>query len=180
MDLSNMENDITVGPETELNFFKMKEEPSEVFEGLSKAQEYTLKQLTSGRSLSQIAKDFGVHFNTLSKITKTVAFVSALGKVNSCVETVTLAECREALSRIIRTSNNESVVVSAVKCLASLTPIISGSELYEAVKDEELSKSRAQEVLDRLGIERPGSIVANRAVERAVQIASKDMIKDGE
>ena len=54
--------------ENNKDFFTLREEPSEKFEGLSKSQELTIHYLTLGYSYSKIAKEiYGIHYCTLLK-----------------------------------------------------------------------------------------------------------------
>ena len=65
------------------DFFVLREQQSEVFPSLNKAQEIIIQQLALGKSYSYIAKNvFGVHYTTMIKQTKSLAFIQALTGVN--------------------------------------------------------------------------------------------------
>ena len=88
------------------DFFVLREQQSEVFPSLNKAQEIIIQQLALGKSYSYIAKNvFGVHYTTMIKQTKSLAFIQALTGVNKAKDVATLEEVRIVLSNIIRTQS---------------------------------------------------------------------------
>ena len=136
------------------DFFKLREEPSEKFEGLSKSQELTIHYLTLGYSYSKIAKEvFGIHYTTLLSTCKSINFVNALNKVNQAQDVLTLQEVKEKLSDIIRKSNNETVVIKACQTLINLGKTINVDQLAEIVQGNNITKEEARDILARLGIE---------------------------
>ena len=136
------------------DFFKLREEPSEKFEGLSKSQELTIHYLTLGYSYSKIAKEvFGIHYTTLLSNCKSINFVNALNKVNQAQDVLTLQEVKEILSDIIRKSNNETVVIKACQTLINLGKTINVDQLAEIVQGNNITKEEARDILARLGIE---------------------------
>lgn len=136
------------------DFFKLREEPSEKFEGLSKSQELTIHYLTLGYSYSKIAKEvFGIHYTTLLSNCKSINFVNALNKVNQAQDVLTLQEVKEKLSDIIRKSNNETVVIKACQTLINLGKTINVDQLAEIVQGNNITKEEARDILARLGIE---------------------------
>ena len=140
--------------ENNKDFFTLREEPSEKFEGINKAQEITIEYLTKGYSYSKIAKEvFGIHYTTLLSNCKSINFVNALNKVNQAQDVLTLQEVKEKLSDIIRKSNNETVVIKACQTLINLGKTINVDQLAEIVQGNNITKEEARDILARLGIE---------------------------
>lgn len=139
--------------ENNQNFFELRNEPSEIYTGLNKAQEIIIKELAKGKSYSYIAKNiFGVHYTTLKKECKSIRFVEVLSGINNAKEALTVEEIRMTLSRLVRTSNNENVVIQACKVLLSMNKSVTGVQLLEAIQEDNLSKEKAKEILESLGI----------------------------
>ena len=135
------------------DFFKLREEPSEKFEGLSKSQELTIHYLTLGYSYSRIAKEiYGIHYCTLLKDCKSLNFCNCLNKVNQSQETLTLQEVKQVLSDIIRKENNDNVRIKACQTLIGLSRTINIDQLAEIVQGNDMTQSEARETLERLGI----------------------------
>lgn len=137
-----------------MDFYVLREQPSEVFPNLNKAQEIIIQQLAMGKSYSYIAKKvFGVHYTTLMKQTKSIAFIQVLTGVNNAKEVITLEEVRIALTNIVKTSNNENAVINAAKVLLSIGKTITIDQIAESLSEEEKTQERAREILEKLGIE---------------------------
>ena len=139
--------------ENNKDFFKLREEPSEKFEGLSKSQELTIHYLTLGYSYSKIAKEiYGIHYCTLLKDCKSLNFCNCLNKVNQSQDTLSLQEVKQVLSDIIRKENNDNVRIKACQTLIGLSRTINIDQLAEIVQGNEMTQSEAKETLERLGI----------------------------
>ena len=135
------------------DFFKLRGQQSEVFNGCNVAQEITIKHLLEGKSYSYIAKNiFNIHYTTLMNNCKSIAFISALGQANDSVETITLELCRKKLTEIIRTSNNENAILKAIQIMQNFGTSVKIEEIANAVKVQNDNKEEAQAILDRLGI----------------------------
>lgn len=136
------------------DFFVLREQQSEVFPELNKAQEIIIQQLALGKSYSYIAKNvFGVHYTTMIKQTKSLAFIQALTGVNKAKDVATLEEVRIVLSNIIRTSNNENAIINSCKVLISMGNLVTADELAKSIKDDEMNTQKAKEILRSLGLD---------------------------
>ena len=120
--------------------------------GLNEAQRVIITKLATGYSLSRIAREFNVHYETLKKETKSLAFIEKLNNVNSLKENLTMEEVREALSRIVRESSNENAVINAAKVLISMAHTVTSDQLYDCIVSEEVNKAKAHELLVKMGI----------------------------
>ena len=135
------------------DFFTLREEPSEKFEGLSKSQELTIHYLTLGYSYSKIAKEiYGIHYCTLLKDCKSLNFCNCLNKVNQSQDVLTLQEVKQVLSDIIRKENNANIRIKACQTLIGLSRTINIDQLAEIVQGNDMNQSEARETLERLGI----------------------------
>ena len=135
------------------DFFKLREEPSEKFEGLSKSQELTIHYLTLGYSYSKIAKEiYGIHYCTLLKDCKSLNFCNCLNKINQSQDVLTLQEVKQVLSDIIRKENNANIRIKACQTLIGLSRTINIDQLAEIVQGNDMNQSEARETLERLGI----------------------------
>ena len=135
------------------DFFTLREEPSEKFEGLSKSQELTIHYLTLGYSYSKIAKEiYGIHYCTLLKDCKSLNFCNCLNKVNQSQDVLTLQEVKQVLSDIIRKENNANIRIKACQTLIGLSRSINIDQLAEIVQGNDMNQSEARETLERLGI----------------------------
>ena len=136
-----------------VDFFTLREEPSEKFEGLSKSQELTIHYLTLGYSYSKIAKEiYGIHYCTLLKDCKSLNFCNCLNKINQSQDVLTLQEVKQVLSDIIRKENNDNVRIKACQTLIGLSRTINIDQLAEIVQGNDMTQSEARETLERLGI----------------------------
>ena len=139
--------------ENNKDFFTLREEPSDKFEGLSKSQELTIHYLTLGYSYSKIAKEiYGIHYCTLLKDCKSLNFCNCLNKVNQSQDILTLQEVKQVLSDIIRKENNANIRIKACQTLIGLSRTINIDQLAEIVQGNEMTQSEARETLERLGI----------------------------
>ena len=136
------------------DFFVLREEQSELFPSLNKAQEIIIQQLALGKSYSYIAKNvFGIHYTTMIKQTKSLAFIQALTGVNKAKDVATLEEVRVVLTNIIRTSNNLNATINACRVLISMGSLVTADELAESIKEDEMNLQKAKEILRSLGLE---------------------------
>lgn len=136
------------------DFFVLREQQSEVFPSLNKAQEIIIQQLALGKSYSYIAKNvFGVHYTTMIKQTKSLAFIQALTGVNKAKDVATLEEVRIVLSNIIRTSSNENAIINSCKVLISMGNLVTADELAKSIKEDEMNLQKAKEILRSLGLD---------------------------
>ena len=136
------------------DFFVLREQQSEVFPSLNKAQEIIIQQLALGKSYSYIAKNvFGVHYTTMIKQTKSLAFIQALTGVNKAKDVATLEEVRIVLSNIIRTSNNENAIINSCEVLISMGNLVTADELAKSIKEDEMNVQKAKEILRSLGLD---------------------------
>lgn len=133
-------------------FFTMDNTNSEVFPELTQLQEYIIKEVAQGRTISSIAKELGVHFTTISRRTKSLAFVNALHDVNNAKADITQEVCRQRLMQIVRTSQNESATIRAIQVLLTSFKNITLDELAEVVADEQNSQAKARQILKDLGL----------------------------
>ena len=133
-------------------FFEMDRTPSQVFPELTQLQEYIIKEMAKGRTISSIAKELGVHFTTISRRTKSLAFVNSLHEVNSAKADITQEVCRQRLMQIVRTSQSDSAVIRAIQVLLTSFKSITLDELAEVVADEENSQAKARQILKDLGL----------------------------
>ena len=133
-------------------FFEMDNAASTVFPELSQLQEYIIKEMSKGRTVTSIAKELQVHYTTISRRMKTIAFVNALNQTNNAKSELTLELCRDRLLKIVRTSQNEQAVIKAVHELVTLFKHITLDELAQALTDETKSQEQAKKLLEDLGL----------------------------
>ena len=133
-------------------FFEMDNTPSEVFPELTMLQEYIIKEMAKGRTVTSIAKEMGVHVTTIQRRMKTIAFVNALNQTNNAKAELTLELCRDRLVKIVRTSQNEQACIKAVHELVTLFRHITLDELAQALTDETKSQEQAKKLLEDLGL----------------------------
>lgn len=133
-------------------FFEMDNTPSEVFPELTLLQEYIIKEMAKGRTVTSIAKEMGVHVTTIQRRMKTIAFVNALNQTNNAKAELTLELCRDRLLKIVRTSQNDQSVIKAVHELVTLFKHITLDELAQALVDETKSQEQAKKLLEDLGL----------------------------
>ena len=133
-------------------FFEMDDAQSEVFPELTMLQEYIIKEMAKGRTVTSIAKEMGVHVTTIQRRMKTIAFTNALNQTNNAKAELTLELCRDRLVKIVRTSQNEQAVIKAVHELVTLFRHITLDELAQALTDETKSQEQAKKLLEDLGL----------------------------
>ena len=133
-------------------FFEMDNTPSKVFPELTMLQEYIIKEMAKGRTITSIAKEMGVHVTTCQRRMKSIAFVNALNQTNNAKAELTLELCRDRLLKIVRTSQNDQSVIKAVHELVTLFKHITLDELAQALTDEDKSKEHAKQLLEDLGL----------------------------
>ena len=133
-------------------FFEMDHTPSKVFPELTMLQEYIIKEMAKGRTVTSIAKELQVHVTTCQRRMKTIAFVNALNQTNNAKAELTLELCRDRLLKIVRTSQNDQSVIKAVHELVTLFKHITIDELAQALTDEDKSKEHAKQLLEDLGL----------------------------
>ena len=133
-------------------FFEMDNTPSKVFPELTELQEYIIKEMAKGRTVTSIAKEMGVHVTTIQRRMKTIAFVNALNQTNNAKAELTLELCRDRLLKIVRTSQNDQAVIKAVHELVTLFKHITLDELAQALTDETKSQEQAKKLLEDLGL----------------------------
>ena len=133
-------------------FFEMDNTPSKVFPELTMLQEYIIKEMAKGRTVTSIAKEMGVHVTTIQRRMKSIAFVNALNQTNNAKAELTLELCRDRLLKIVRTSQNDQSVIKAVHELVTLFKHITLDELAQALTDEDKSKEHAKQLLEDLGL----------------------------
>lgn len=133
-------------------FFEMDNTPSKVFPELTMLQEYIIKEMAKGRTVTSIAKEMGVHVTTIQRRMKTIAFVNALNQTNNAKAELTLELCRDRLVKIVRTSQNEQACIKAVHELVTLFRHITLDELAQALTDETKSQEQAKKLLEDLGL----------------------------
>ena len=133
-------------------FFEMDNTPSKVFPELTELQEYIIKEMAKGRTVTSIAKEMGVHVTTIQRRMKTIAFVNALNQMNNAKNELTLELCRDRLVKIVRTSQNEQACIKAVHELVTLFRHITLDELAQALTDETKSQEQAKKLLEDLGL----------------------------
>lgn len=133
-------------------FFEMDNAASTVFPELTKLQEYIIKEMAKGRTVTSIAKEMGVHVTTIQRRMKTIAFVNALNQMNNAKNELTLELCRDRLVKIVRTSQNEQACIKAVHELVTLFKHITLDELAQALTDETKSQEQAKKLLEDLGL----------------------------
>ena len=133
-------------------FFEMDNTPSKVFPELTMLQEYIIKEMSKGRTVTSIAKEMGVHVTTIQRRMKSIAFVNALNQTNNAKAELTLELCRDRLLKIVRTSQNDQSVIKAVHELVTLFKHITLDELAQALTDEDKSKEHAKQLLEDLGL----------------------------
>ena len=133
-------------------FFEMDNTPSEVFPELTLLQEYIIKEMAKGRTVSSIAKELQVHYTTIQRRMKSIAFVNALNQTNNAKAELTLELCRDRLVKIVRTSQNEQACIKAVHELVTLFRHITLDELAQALVDETKSQEQAKKLLEDLGL----------------------------
>ena len=133
-------------------FFEMDNAPSKVFPELTELQEYIIKEMAKGRTVTSIAKEMGVHVTTIQRRMKTIAFVNALNQTNNAKSELTLELCRDRLLKIVRTSQNDQAVIKAVHELVTLFRHITLDELAQALTDETKSQEQAKKLLEDLGL----------------------------
>ena len=133
-------------------FFEMDNTPSKVFPELTLLQEYIIKEMAKGRTVTSIAKEMGVHVTTIQRRMKTIAFTNALNQTNNAKAELTLELCRDRLVKIVRTSQNDQSVIKAVHELVTLFKHITLDELAQALTDETKSQEQAKKLLEDLGL----------------------------
>ena len=133
-------------------FFEMDNAASTVFPELTKLQEYIITEMAKGRTVTSIAKELQVHYTTINRRMKSIAFVNALNQTNNAKAELTLELCRDRLVKIVRTSQNEQAVIKAVHELVTLFKHITLDELAQALTDEDKSKEHAKQLLEDLGL----------------------------
>ena len=133
-------------------FFEMDNTPSKVFPELTELQEYIIKEMAKGRTVTSIAKEMGVHVTTIQRRMKSIAFVNALNQTNNAKAELTLELCRDRLVKIVRTSQNEQACIKAVHELVTLFRHITLDELAQALTDETKSQEQAKKLLEDLGL----------------------------
>ena len=133
-------------------FFEMDNAASTVFPELTQLQEYIIKEMAKGRTVTSIAKEMGVHVTTIQRRMKTIAFVNALNQMNNAKNELTLELCRDRLVKIVRTSQNEQACIKAVHELVTLFRHITLDELAQALTDETKSQEQAKKLLEDLGL----------------------------
>ena len=133
-------------------FFEMDNTPSKVFPELTMLQEYIIKEMAKGRTVTSIAKEMGVHVTTIQRRMKSIAFVNALNQTNNAKAELTLELCRDRLLKIVRTSQNEQACIKAVHELVTLFRHITLDELAQALTDETKSQEQAKKLLEDLGL----------------------------
>ena len=133
-------------------FFKMDNTQSQVFPELTELQEYIIAEMAKGRTVTSIAKELQVHFTTIQRRMKTIAFVNALNQTNNAKNELTLELCRDRLVKIVKTSQNEQAVIKAVHELTTLFKHMTLDELAQALTDEDKTKERAKQLLADLGL----------------------------
>ena len=133
-------------------FFEMDNAASTVFPELTLLQEYIIKEMAKGRTVTSIAKELQVHYTTINRRMKTIAFVNALNQMNNAKNELTLELCRDRLVKIVRTSQNEQAVIKAVHELVTLFKHITLDELAQALTDETKSQEQAKKLLEDLGL----------------------------
>ena len=133
-------------------FFEMDNSVSTVFPELTMLQEYIIKEMAKGRTVTSIAKEMGVHVTTIQRRMKSIAFVNALNQMNNAKNELTLELCRDRLVKIVRTSQNEQACIKAVHELVTLFRHITLDELAQALTDETKSQEQAKKLLEDLGL----------------------------
>ena len=133
-------------------FFELDNTPSKVFPELTELQEYIIKEMAKGRTVTSIAKELQVHVTTIQRRMKTIAFVNALNQMNNAKNELTLELCRDRLVKIVRTSQNEQACIKAVHELVTLFRHITLDELAQALTDETKSQEQAKKLLEDLGL----------------------------
>ena len=133
-------------------FFEMDNAASTVFPELTLLQEYIIKEMAKGRTVTSIAKEMGVHVTTCQRRMKSIAFVNALNQTNNAKAELTLELCRDRLVKIVRTSQNEQACIKAVHELVTLFRHITLDELAQALTDETKSQEQAKKLLEDLGL----------------------------
>ena len=133
-------------------FFKMDNTQSQVFPELTQLQEYIIAEMGKGRTVTSIAKELQVHYTTIQRRMKTIAFVNALNQTNNAKNELTLELCRDRLVKIVKTSQNEQAVIKAVHELTTLFKHMTLDELAQALTDEDKTKERAKQLLTDLGL----------------------------
>ena len=133
-------------------FFEMDNTQSEVFPELTQLQEYIIKEMAKGRTITSIAKELQVHYTTIQRRCKSLAFVNALNQTNNAKSELTLELCRDRLLKIVRTSQNEQAVIKAVHELVTLFKHLTLDELAQALSEEDKNKEHAKELLEDLGL----------------------------
>ena len=133
-------------------FFEMDNAASTVFPELTLLQEYIIKEMAKGRTVTSIAKEMGVHVTTIQRRMKSIAFVNALNQMNNAKNELTLELCRDRLVKIVRTSQNEQACIKAVHELVTLFRHITLDELAQALTDETKSQEQAKKLLEDLGL----------------------------
>ena len=133
-------------------FFEMDNAASTVFPELTMLQEYIIKEMAKGRTVTSIAKEMGVHVTTIQRRMKTIAFVNALNQMNNAKNELTLELCRDRLVKIVRTSQNEQACIKAVHELVTLFRHITLDEIAQALTDETKSQEQAKKLLEDLGL----------------------------
>ena len=133
-------------------FFEMDNAASTVFPELTKLQEYIITEMAKGRTVTSIAKELQVHYTTIQRRMKSIAFVNALNQMNNAKNELTLELCRDRLVKIVRTSQNEQACIKAVHELVTLFRHITLDELAQALTDETKSQEQAKKLLEDLGL----------------------------
>ena len=136
-----------------LDFFKLRNEESDVFKNCNKAQEITIQHLLNGKSYSYIAKEvFNIHYNTLLSNCKSISYIQALSKANDSLDLINMELCRKKLTEIITKSNNENCILKAIQIYQNFNQSVKLEEIYNSLKTDNNNKESAREVLANLGI----------------------------
>ena len=139
--------------QSNLDFFKLRNEESNVFKNCNKAQEITIQHLLNGKSYSYIAREvFNVHYNTLLSNCKSISYIQALSKANDSLDLINMELCRKKLTEIITKSNNENCVLKAIQIYQNFNQSVKLEEIYNSLKTENNNKEDAKNVLESLGI----------------------------
>ena len=119
-------------------FFEMDNAASTVFPELTMLQEYIIKEMAKGRTVTSIAKELQVHVTTVQRRMKSIAFVNALNQTNN--------------AKNVTTSQNEAQIIKAIHELTTLFRHITLDELAQALTDETKSQEQAKKLLEDLGL----------------------------
>lgn len=134
-------------------FKEMRSTMSDIEPSLTELEYYCLTKVKEGYSVSYLARNvFNVHVVTLQKSLSSVNYINALHDLNNAQTVVTMQTCLMRLSDIILNSKNEQSVISAIKVMMQITPLITMAELEEALVRNNLEAGEAQELLAKFSI----------------------------